>query len=150
VAITNFGELRKERARKGKAQTVGFSEAIRKSLEPYADAIEGAFVYGSVASGTDRADSDIDLMVIGDDLNYDELYAAAEDVGRKLGRKVHPLFLSPNDWQRKISDEGSMLSKISHAPKILIIGSAETLGHGQAGARQPRQDRKPRDRGRVA
>jgi len=40
-------------------KTVGVAEPIRKSLRPYADAIKTAFVYGSVAKGTDTAQSDI-------------------------------------------------------------------------------------------
>ena len=94
-------------------KTVGLAEPIKKSFEPYADAIKSAFVYGSVAKETDTADSDIDLMVIGDDLNYSDLYAAAQSAESKLRRKVNPLFLSPKDWQRKTSDKGSVFSKIS-------------------------------------
>src|ERR1700710_1277790 len=51
-------------------KTVALSEPLRKSLEPYADKIKAAFVYGSVAKGMDTAHSDIDLMAIGDALNY--------------------------------------------------------------------------------
>lgn len=108
-------------------KTVGLAEPIKKSLEPYADAIKSAFVYGSVAKGTDTAHSDIDLIVIGDDLNYSDLYTAAQNVESKLRRKVHPLFLSPEDWQRKTSDKGSVFSKISHSPKLFIIGSEKDL-----------------------
>jgi len=104
-------------------KTVGLAEPIKKYFEPYSDAIESAFVYGSVAKGVDTAYSDIDLMVIGDGLNYSDLYAAAQNVERKLRRKVHPLFVTPNDWRRKISAKGSVFSKISRSPKIFIIGS---------------------------
>ena len=108
-------------------KTVGLAEPIKKSFELYADAIKSAFVYGSVAKGADTAQSDIDLMVIGDDLNYSDLYTAAQNVENKLRRKIHPLFLSPEDWQRKTSDKGSAFSKISHSPKIFIIGSEKDL-----------------------
>ena len=57
-------------------KTVALTEPLRKSLEPCADKIKAAFVYGSVAKGTDTARSDIDLMVIGEELNYSELYTA--------------------------------------------------------------------------
>ena len=39
-------------------------------------AIRAAFVYGSVAKGTDRANSDIDLMVISDSLRYADQFRA--------------------------------------------------------------------------
>jgi predicted nucleotidyltransferase len=108
-------------------KTVGLAEPLRKSLQPYADAIKAAFVYGSVAKGTDTALSDIDLMVIGDELNYSDLYTAAQDAEGKLRRKVNPMFLSLKDWQRKASDRGSVISKISASPKIFILGSETDL-----------------------
>jgi predicted nucleotidyltransferase len=108
-------------------KTVGVAEPIRKSLQPCADRIKSAFVYGSVATGTDTARSDIDLMVIGDDLNYSDLYTAAQNVTTTLGRKLNPLFVSERDWHRKASDSGSVFNKISRSPKIFIIGSEEDL-----------------------
>jgi hypothetical protein len=66
-------------------------------------------------------------MVIGDDLDYSDLYTAAQQAEMKLRRKVSPLFVSPRDWQRKTSDKGSVFSKISHSPKIFVIGSEKDL-----------------------
>src|SRR5882724_10613861 len=57
-------------------KTVALIEPLRRSLELCSLKIKAAFVYGSVAKGTDTARSDIDLMVIGDELNYSELYDA--------------------------------------------------------------------------
>jgi predicted nucleotidyltransferase len=103
------------------------AEPIKKSFQPYADRIKSAFVFGSVARGTDTARSDIDLVVIGDDLNYSDLYTAAQNAETTLGRKLNPLFFSLEDWHRKASDEGSVFNKISRSPKIFIIGSEEDL-----------------------
>ena len=63
----------------------------------------------------------------GYELNYSDLYKAAQNVESKLRRKVHPLFLSPEDWHRKTSDKGSVFNKISHPPKLFIIGSEKDL-----------------------
>jgi predicted nucleotidyltransferase len=35
-----------------------------------ADRVRAAFVFGSIAKGSDRADSDVDVMVISDALTY--------------------------------------------------------------------------------
>jgi predicted nucleotidyltransferase len=113
-------------------KTVGLAEPIKKSFEPYADTIKTAFIYGSVARETDTAHSDIDIMVIGDDLNYSDLYTAAQRAEAKLRRKVKPLFLSMKEWERRASDRGSVASKISGSPKIFIIGSEKDLdGHAR-------------------
>ena len=99
----------------------------QESLQPYASAIKTAFIYGSIAKGIDTAHSDVDLIVIGENLNYSDLYSAARNAEDKLRRKVNPLFLSPRDWRRKASNKGSVVSKISEAPKIFVMGSEKDL-----------------------
>jgi predicted nucleotidyltransferase len=109
------------------AKTAGFAGTLRKSLEPHSGSIKAAFVYGSVAKGTDTAQSDIDVMVIGDDLNYAKLYAAFQRAENILGRKVSPIFLSPKEWRRKISRDGSFIHRVRALPKVFILGSEQAL-----------------------
>jgi predicted nucleotidyltransferase len=113
-------------------KTVAITEPLKKSFEPYANAIQSAFVYGSVAKGSDTAHSDVDVLVIGDDLNYSDLYSAAQQAELKLKRRVHPLFMSSGDWHRRASDDGSVINKISQSPKLFFIGSEHDLNHDQA------------------
>ncbi|MGC2811929.1 MAG: nucleotidyltransferase domain-containing protein [Bradyrhizobium sp.] len=108
-------------------KTVGLNETIRKMLEPYSDKIKAAFVYGSVARDTDTARSDIDLMVIGDELDYSKLYAALQNAETLLRRKVSPTFLAREDWRRKVSEKGSFVGKVGRLPKIFIFGSEGDL-----------------------
>jgi predicted nucleotidyltransferase len=108
-------------------KTVAPGELLKEALQPLSDAIGAAFIYGSVAKGTDTARSDIDLMVIGRDLDYADLYSAVQDAEIKLSRKVNPTFLSPADWKRKAAEKGSFISRISSQPKIFVFGSAEDL-----------------------
>jgi predicted nucleotidyltransferase len=113
-------------------KTAAWAESIKRALEPHAAVITSAFVYGSVAKGSDTATSDIDLMVIGDDVNYSDLYTAAQAAEAMLRRKVNPLFVSRKDWRRKISEKGSVFDKINHSPKIFVIGSEKDLESGPA------------------
>jgi len=108
-------------------KTVALTEPLKKSLQPFSDNIDAAFVYGSVAKGTDTARSDIDLAVIGDELDYSELYTATQKAENILGRKVSAIFLSPDDWKRKASQKGSFVNKISALPKVFLFGSEEDL-----------------------
>ena len=71
-------------------KTVGLADPLRAALRPFESQIEAAFVYGSVAKGRDTAGSDIDVMVISDELTYGDVFAALEDVGVRLGRPVNP------------------------------------------------------------
>src|SRR6266481_1905714 len=65
-------------------KTVAVAEPLKKALAPYVDKIRAAFVYGSVAKGTDTAHSDIDLMIVGDELSYSELYTELQNAERAL------------------------------------------------------------------
>src|SRR5271166_1356742 len=48
------------------SKTVGIHDVIRSALASLGAEIQIAFVYGSVARQKERADSDVDLMVLGD------------------------------------------------------------------------------------
>jgi len=119
-------------------KTVGLTEPLKESLTPYAGKIRTAFVYGSVAKGTDTAQSDIDLMVIGQDLTYADLYAGLQKAEMALRRPINPNFLSPQEWQSKLAQRNSFVARISTQPEIFIFGSEDDLRDGQAGARQSR------------
>jgi predicted nucleotidyltransferase len=108
-------------------KTVGLTEPLRKALEPYSNQIKVAFVFGSVAKGFDTAQSDIDLIVIGDELNYSDLYSALQNAESFLQRKVSPLFLSVKDWRRKASQKDSFANKVKAQPKLFIFGSEKDI-----------------------
>jgi len=108
-------------------KTVALTEPLARTLAPYADRIKAAFVFGSVAKGADTADSDIDLIVIGEALSYTDLYAALQNAETVLRRKVSPIFLAPAEWRRKASRKGSFISTMSAQPKIFIIGSDDDI-----------------------
>jgi predicted nucleotidyltransferase len=108
-------------------KTVGLTEPLRKALEPYSDKIKAAFVYGSVAKGSDTAQSDIDLMVVGDELSYSDLYSALQNAESLLQRKVSPLFFSVKDWRRKASRKDSFANKVKAQPKLFIFGSEQDI-----------------------
>jgi predicted nucleotidyltransferase len=53
-------------------------------IAPLAKKIHAAFVYGSTAKKSDTAKSDIDIMVIANDLSYADVYTALEIAESKL------------------------------------------------------------------
>lgn len=109
-------------------KTVGLGDPLRQSLHPIADRIRVAFVYGSVAKGTDSSRSDVDLLVIGEDLTYSDLYAGLEQAEKILARPVSPTILDLAEWKRKRSEGNSFIEKINSQPKLFIFGSQQDLG----------------------
>ena len=66
-------------------KTVGLAGVLRGALEPLQDQIEFAYIYGSHATGTERPDSDVDLMVVGD-ISLRELSSPIRKAGRTVQR----------------------------------------------------------------
>ena len=108
-------------------KTVGLAEPIARALASLSDGIEAAFVYGSVAKGTDTATSDIDLMIISDGLSYADAFGALQQAEAVLGRPVNPNILALSDWRRKRSEESHFVEKVSSQPKIFIMGTEDGL-----------------------
>ncbi|MEX0899846.1 MAG: nucleotidyltransferase domain-containing protein [Gammaproteobacteria bacterium] len=102
-------------------KTSGLAEPLRAALAPFADRIHSAFVYGSIASGEDRADSDVDLMVIADGLDYPTVFDAVQPLERLLGRAVSPRLMSTTDWESKRKDAGSFAARIAERPQVYVI-----------------------------
>ncbi|MFA4994525.1 MAG: nucleotidyltransferase domain-containing protein [Bdellovibrionales bacterium] len=107
-------------------KTSGLSDLLKDVLSGNRK-IKAAFVYGSLAKGNDTAQSDIDLMVIGDDLTYTDLYGDLSKAERQLSRHVNPNILSIQEWQHKLLQKNSVVAKIAAQPKIFIIGSDSDL-----------------------
>jgi len=103
-------------------KTVGLADPLRQALQAMSDEITAAFVYGSVAKKTDTANSDIDLMVIADDLSYGGLFAALEDASITLGRPVNPTILSRDEFHGRLAKQESFLTRVMEQPKIWILG----------------------------
>jgi predicted nucleotidyltransferase len=108
-------------------KTVGLGTPLRESLSPFAERIRAAFVYGSVAAGSDRADSDIDLAVVADGLDYPTLYEALQDAERQLGRRIDLTVVTTKEWRRKRAMPDGFAARILGKPHLLLIGSDDDL-----------------------
>jgi predicted nucleotidyltransferase len=108
-------------------KTVGLVEPVRQALWDLRRDIRAAFIYGSVAKGTDRATSDIDLMVISDALDYTALYAALAQAEAALGRRINPTVVTRRDWKRKRAAADSFVKRISAARRVFVFGSDDEL-----------------------
>ena len=108
-------------------KTLGLAQPLRQALAAHAERIKAAFVYGSIAKGEETARSDIDLMVIGDDVTYSDFFDEFLKAEQLLGRPVHANFVSPDEWRRKLTQGSAFFTKINAQPKIFVVGSQEDL-----------------------
>lgn len=108
-------------------KTTGLADPLREALTPMASQITAAFVYGSVAKKTDTASSDIDLMLISNEISYGALFSALEDASTKLGRPVNPTILTHEEFDKRLANQESFLTRVMGQPKIWIIGESNVL-----------------------
>jgi predicted nucleotidyltransferase len=106
-------------------KTVGLAEPLRQALKPIASEISQAFVYGSVAKGSDRATSDIDLMVVSNTLSYGDVFGALDKVSRTLGRTVNPTVYSEAELSRRSKGDSAFVARVLQGPKVWVIGAGD-------------------------
>ncbi|MBI4294396.1 MAG: nucleotidyltransferase domain-containing protein [Betaproteobacteria bacterium] len=120
-------------------KTFGLSDVLRVALSSFAEAIRFAFIYGSVAKGTDTATSDIDVMVIAEGLSYSQLFEALTKAEETLGRKVSPTLYSPEDFRKKIAGDNHFVARVLDQPRIVLLGNEDANVSGSAP--EPAEDR---------
>jgi predicted nucleotidyltransferase len=108
-------------------KTVGLLEPLRKALKPYQSKIDFAFVYGSIAKGTDIAKSDIDLMIIGDKIAYGDIFIALQNAEKILQRPINPNLMTPDEWRQRRSNKSAFVAKILEQPKMFVLGTENEL-----------------------
>lgn len=108
-------------------KTFGLATPLREALEPLADRIHAAFVYGSVAKGTDTAASDIDLLLVADELGYADVMARIHPLAETLGREVNPTIYTRAELRQRIEAGNSFVTRLLEQPRILLIGSDDDL-----------------------
>lgn len=108
-------------------KTAGLVDVLAGALKPLAAKIQSAFVYGSIASGTDRSDSDVDLMVIGS-VSPTELALPLRRARGVLDRPINPTLYTPVEFDKKVAAKDHFVSDVLTKPRLLVLGSADELG----------------------
>jgi predicted nucleotidyltransferase len=137
VSVTRLGNQKHYQANRESAvfpelhglivKTSGLATPLERALKPLAKRIRAAFIYGSVAKRTDSANSDIDLMVIADDVDYADVFSALQRAEAQLGRTINPNVMSLAEWRRKLKESG-FVKRIAGQPRLFVIGSDDELG----------------------
>ena len=108
-------------------KTFGLAMPLRDALTPLADRLHAAFVFGSVAKGTDTASSDIDLMLVSDALTYADAMAALHPLMERLGREINPTLYTRAELRKRIAEGNSFVTRVLAQPRLWLIGSDDAL-----------------------
>lgn len=93
-------------------KTFGVIGVLNAALHEMLNTVDCAFVYGSVAQGNEHALSDIDLMVVAEDVNYTELMEALDEAEQQLGRCINPTIYNKQELQKRIEQKQSFVIRV--------------------------------------
>ena len=108
-------------------KTAGLVDILADALKPLAGKLRMVFVYGSIASGQERSDSDIDLMVIGA-VQPAELALPLRKAREMLGREINPTVYSSAEFDRKRATKEHFLTRVLAEPRLIVLGNGDELG----------------------
>jgi predicted nucleotidyltransferase len=114
-------------------KTAGLVDVLREALEPLATKVDLAFVYGSMASGTERAGSDIDLMVLGR-ASFADLARALAPAQATLRRDVNPTVMTRHEFAQQLATGDGFATSVARGAKLWLKGEEHDLA-------EPAQDR---------
>ncbi|MEE4661870.1 MAG: nucleotidyltransferase domain-containing protein [Halieaceae bacterium] len=102
-------------------KTVGMAHVLGDSLTNLAGQIDIAFVFGSMASGTQHKDSDLDLCVLGDVALFDVVKALgpAQD---SLRREINPVVMRTSKFLDQLRAQDRFAERLRREPKVFVVG----------------------------
>lgn len=107
-------------------KTAGLVDVLADALEPLVTKLRLVFVYGSIASGSEQSDSDIDLMVVGN-LPPVDLSLPLRHARELLGREINPTIYAPKEFGKKRAAKDHFLTRVLDKPKLFVIGNTNEL-----------------------
>jgi predicted nucleotidyltransferase len=107
-------------------KTFGLADIIKDALIPFASKIDYAFIYGSQTDGTSSADSDIDLMVVGD-VNEMELHRVINKVEKKLDKAINYSLFTLKEFDKRKKEKKGFIERIITGKKIMLIGDKDEI-----------------------
>ena len=108
-------------------KTFGVVDVLRQALDPLADRIDWGFVFGSVASGKESANSDLDLMLIGD-ISFTEAVTALHSVQETLSREINPKVYRSDEWKQLLKEKEAFINEVLLKPRLDVIGKWDEPG----------------------
>ena len=101
-------------------KTVGLVDVLREALGKRG--IDFALVFGSIAEGTDRSLSDIDLLVVGS-LGLRETVRRLYPAQDQLEREINPVVWTRKEFHRRLTGSDHFLANVLRGPRLMVIGS---------------------------
>jgi len=104
-------------------KTAGAGAQLRTAMEKISG-VELAFIYGSYARGDAHAQSDVDLMIIGD-VSDRELAPAVARIEVRLKRQINYIFYTRREAKKGAVKKGEFIHEALSGPRIVLLGDRD-------------------------
>ena len=84
-------------------KTMGTAGVLRDALRPLTGQVRVAFIFGSMARRHEQAESDIDLMIVGDAISLSDISPRLRPAQNALRREVNPTVYRTAEFVKKLS-----------------------------------------------
>lgn len=102
-------------------KTTGLADVLRQALQPLGDQVVLALVFGSMASGSAHAGSDVDLLVVGN-ASFAQVVEATYAAQAQLGRDINPKVMSADEWASKQAEGNPFVQELLAKPHHVLVG----------------------------
>ena len=113
-------------------KTAGVADVLREALLPLGRKLRLAFIYGSVASGTERSTSDVDVMVLGT-ASFADLAHALANAQTLLRREVNATVMTEREFAQKLVERDGFARSVAKGDRLWLKGDehdfAELAAH---------------------
>lgn len=103
-------------------KTTGVADQLRRALAPLSKDVVLAILFGSIAKETDRADSDIDLLVVTDGLLLDDVFQALVPLQRRIGRKINPILYTTAEFDARRRSRNPFMTEVLSGKHRVLLG----------------------------
>jgi uncharacterized protein len=107
-------------------KTAGLADVLRAALAQLRDRIEIALIFGSTSRGRQNAESDVDLLVVGN-VSFLEIVAALAEAQTKISREINPVVYSREEFSAKLHGKHPFLQNVLQGEKIFLMGDERGL-----------------------
>ena len=105
-------------------RTFGVIGVLGKELKGFN--LDFAFIFGSVASGKSRLESDVDLFLIGN-TSLRAVSSTVSQASLKIGKEINVHVMKSEEYRRRKLDGEHFVTRVLETPILMIIGKEDEL-----------------------
>lgn len=105
-------------------RSVGVETLLRDAME-HLPGVEAAAIFGSWARGRVDAESDIDVLVVGD-FDYSILLSRVRALQERTGREINVVAMRPGDLEDELQAGSGFIRDVLSSPLTVLVGEVPT------------------------